>query len=96
MPSKSSPPPATRTRSDLAENVRRLRKGMNLNQEELAELADFHRTYVSQVECCNANITIGSLDRLAEVLGVTAVDLLLPPGEEASKDADAESRESES
>lgn len=47
-----------------------------LSQEQLAELADFHRTYVSQLERCVTNISIDGLERLAIALGVDIVDLL--------------------
>ena len=37
-------------RQRVAENLRRLRKERGLSQEVMAELAEFHRTYVSQLE----------------------------------------------
>lgn len=49
-----------------------------LSQEKTAELADFHRTYVSQLERCVTNISIDGLERLATALGVDIVDLLQP------------------
>jgi transcriptional regulator with XRE-family HTH domain len=52
---------------------------MHLSQEELGELANFHRTYVSQLECCKANISIDGLERIARILGVDTVELLQPP-----------------
>lgn len=63
-------------RRRIAENVRRLRKERGLSQEEMAELADFHRTYVSQLERCVTNISIDGLERLANALGVDIVTLL--------------------
>lgn len=74
MASKSSSPSNARTR--IATNIRRLRKARELSQEQLAELAQFHRTYVSQLERCVTNISIDGLERLAESLGVDIVDLL--------------------
>jgi transcriptional regulator with XRE-family HTH domain len=41
-----------------------------------AELADFHRTYVSQLERCVTNISIDGLERLAQALEIDVVDLL--------------------
>ena len=52
----------------VAENVRRLRKERGLSQEEMAELANFHRTYVSQLERCVTNISVGGLEKLAQAL----------------------------
>jgi len=47
-----------------------------LSQERLAELAQFHRTYVSQLERCVANISIDGVERLAGALGVDVSELL--------------------
>ena len=65
-------------RRRIAGNIRRLRKERGLSQEEMAELADFHRTYVSQLERCITNISVDGLERLAGALGVDIVDLLAP------------------
>ena len=42
----------------------------------MAELADFHRTYVSQLERCVSNISIDGLEKLAMALGVDILELL--------------------
>lgn len=63
-------------RRRVAENVRRLRKERGLSQEEMAELANFHRTYISQLERCVTNISVGGLEKLAQALGVDILDLL--------------------
>jgi len=57
-------------RTLLAANLQRLRLEQGHSQEHLAELAGFHRTYVSQVERRVANATIDNVERLANVLGV--------------------------
>lgn len=77
MPSKSPSPSSARER--IAVNIRRLRKIQGLSQEQLAELAEFHRTYVSQLERCVTNITIDGLERLAGALEVDIIELLLQP-----------------
>jgi transcriptional regulator with XRE-family HTH domain len=59
--------------------VKRFRIERNLSQEKLAELAGFHRTYVSQLERCVANISIDGLERLAISLSVDVTDLLAKP-----------------
>ena len=51
-------------RHRIAENVRRLRGERGLSQEKMAELADFHRTYISQLERCVTNISVDGLERL--------------------------------
>lgn len=79
MPSKSSPRSLPKARARAAANIRRLRTDQGLSQEQLAEAAEFHRTYVSQLERCVTNISIDGLERLAQALGVDIVELLQPP-----------------
>ena len=79
MPSKSSPRSLPKARARAAANIRRLRTAQELSQDQLAELAQFHRTYVSQLERCVTNISIDGLERLAQALGVDIVELLQPP-----------------
>ncbi|MGS1077610.1 helix-turn-helix domain-containing protein [Pseudoxanthomonas beigongshangi] len=74
MPKASS---AT-ARQRISANLKRLRKARDLSQEELAELGEFHRTYVSQLERCVTNISIDGLERLANALSVDVRDLLKP------------------
>lgn len=66
-------------RRRVSTNLKRLRAEKQLSQEQLAELAEFHRTYVSQLERCVTNISIDGLQRLAQALGVDVTDLLAPP-----------------
>lgn len=78
MPSKpGSSTHGARTR--IASNIRDLRKLKGLSQEQLAEVAEFHRTYVSQLERCVTNISIDGLERLAQALEVDIAELLKPP-----------------
>lgn len=79
MPSESLPTFPPSARSHVAANIRRRRKAKGLSQEKLGELAELHRTYVSQLERCKANISIDGLERIARVLGVDAAELLQPP-----------------
>ncbi|WP_372373055.1 helix-turn-helix domain-containing protein [Alcaligenes faecalis] len=68
-----------------------MRTERGLSQESMAELADFHRTYVSQLERCVTNISIDGLERIAHALGVDVVDLLAPTssdGEQGKPHAD--------
>ncbi|MGH9794607.1 MAG: helix-turn-helix domain-containing protein [Candidatus Acidiferrales bacterium] len=60
----------------VAQNVRLLRTGLGLSQEGLAEKCGLHRTYVGAIERGERNITLTTLSRLAEALGVAASALI--------------------
>ncbi|MEY7593164.1 helix-turn-helix domain-containing protein, partial [Klebsiella pneumoniae] len=59
------------------EKFAKISQGMS--QEKTAELANFHRTYVSQLERCVTNISIDGLERLAYALEVDVTELLRIP-----------------
>ncbi len=67
----------------FGEAVKRRRVELAVSQEELAELAGLHRTYISDVERAKRNITLKSAARIASSLGVTVNTLLenKPTGE---------------
>jgi transcriptional regulator with XRE-family HTH domain len=56
--------------SVFAGNVRRLRKERGLSQEELAEAAGVHRTYIGMIERGEKNVTIYNIERIALALQV--------------------------
>ena len=51
-------------------NVREVRQARGLSQEELADEAGIHRTYVSQIERGVINASMTTIDKLAISLGV--------------------------
>ena len=63
-------------RQRLGKNVRRLREGKGWSQEDYADRAGIHRTYVSDIERGKRNPTITVVEKLAAPLGVRAGDLL--------------------
>lgn len=60
----------------LAERVKRYRKERQWSQEELADRAGLHRTFVSQIERATKRSTIVTVERIAMALGVTCGQLL--------------------
>lgn len=60
----------------LADVIRKRREAAGLSQEELADRADMHRTYISLVERVKRNLSVDALDRIAAGLGVAASTLL--------------------
>ena len=65
-------------RQRFAQNLRAARLARGLSQEELADLAGLHRTYVGSVERGERNISIDSMERLAAATGLDVADLLVP------------------
>ena len=57
-------------------NLRRLRNELGVSQDEFADLAGLHRTYVGAVERGERNITLDTLQRIAAALKVDPVVLL--------------------
>ena len=57
-------------------NLRRVRRDRGLSQEEFAESLGVHRTYLGGVERGERNLTLQSLERLAERAGVSPLRLL--------------------
>ncbi len=48
---------------------------MKLTQEELAERAELHHTYIGQVERGEKNLTLTTLERIVNTLGVSYSEL---------------------
>ncbi len=60
----------------FAASARKLGYGLGISQEELAERADLHRTYIADLERASRNPTLLTIKTLAKGLGVSAADLL--------------------
>jgi transcriptional regulator with XRE-family HTH domain len=54
----------------LGKQIKHYRLERNYSQEELANKADVHRTYIGMVERGEKNITISSLKKIADALEV--------------------------
>jgi transcriptional regulator with XRE-family HTH domain len=63
-------------RARFAVNLRFARLAIGLSQEELGARSGLHRNYIGSVERNEKNISIDSMERIANVLGVDVVDLL--------------------
>jgi transcriptional regulator with XRE-family HTH domain len=63
-------------RSRLGRNVRQLREAKGWSQEDYADRAGIHRTYVSDIERGRRNPTITVVEKLAQPLGVATGSLL--------------------
>lgn len=56
--------------------LRVLREAAGLSQEQLADLAEIHRTYVGSVERGERNLSLLNMYSLADALGIPVTDLL--------------------
>ena len=62
--------------ASLGRVIRERRESMNITQEELAELTDFDRTYISLVERGKRNLSVLNLQVIASALNQKVSDLL--------------------
>lgn len=65
-------------RAILATNLRAFRKAKGYSQDEFAALCGLHRTYVGSVERKERNVTLATLEMLADAMGTSAAALLMP------------------
>ena len=64
--------------------IRRRRRELDISQEELAELADLHRTYISSIERGDRNISIENIEKLCIALDISVSALFANYGIEAT------------
>ena len=66
-------------RADIRERfgfaVKARREALGLTQEDLAEKARIHRTYLSDVERGTRNLALVNIERLAAALGMSLAEL---------------------
>jgi transcriptional regulator with XRE-family HTH domain len=60
----------------VGRNLRRYRLARGYSQEAFAEVLGVHRTYMGGLERGERNLTLKSLERIAERLDVPALELL--------------------
>ena len=63
-------------RSTFAGKVRARRKELSLSQEELADRAELHRTFISQWKRGLTNVSIDNISRISAALAIEASALL--------------------
>lgn len=81
VPSSAMPasPSIVAVRKRVAENVKRLRAGVDLTQEQLAERAGLATRHLQKVEAGTVNATFKTVAALASGLGVDVGELFAPP-----------------
>jgi transcriptional regulator with XRE-family HTH domain len=71
--------PSSDVLTQVGANLRRLRNAAGLTQSELAVRAQVSRRTLINLEAGEANISLSGLDRLADALGATFVQLVSAP-----------------
>jgi len=64
----------------LGRNLRAHREAAGLSQEAFAEQLGFHRTYMGGLERGERNLSLRSVERIADRIGVEPLTLLGEPG----------------
>lgn len=86
MPKKELRRPSKKITETLADNLLAFRRQRQISQEELAELCHLHRTYIGSVERGERNVTLSTLEVLAQVVGVSIPSLLTPTNHDNKTD----------
>ena len=73
----------SKIRTSFASALKQWRSQRGLSQEELAERANLHRTYISDIERGARNVSLESINKLAGALEVSLPRLFSPPTAEA-------------
>lgn len=61
---------------EFGHRLRRLRTARGLSQERLGQIAGLDRTYISQAEAGRRNVTLSTIHKLADALGVVVSELV--------------------
>lgn len=61
----------------FGKNVKHHRTKMGLSQEKFAELCDLHRTYISDIECFQRNVSLENIQKIANAIGIESYELLI-------------------
>ena len=67
----------------IGDRIRRLRQIKGWSQEEFAALCGLHRTYMGHVERGEKNLSLSTMMRISDGLGILPTDLFKPMPKEA-------------
>ena len=65
----------------FAKNIVIHRHKLSMTQEQLADVCNYHRTYVGSVERGERNVTLATIEAFAKAFGVESYTLLLSSNE---------------
>ena len=67
----------------FSNNLKYYRNKLGISQEEFADKAGLHRTYISAVECGKRSISLDNIQKIAEALGIETYLLFIDKIEDA-------------
>jgi len=67
--------PKSEVLTTFGKRIQELRKQRGMTQEQLADAASLHRTYIGMIERAEKNITLINIEKLAKALKVSIRDL---------------------
>ncbi len=70
--------PSNKILLTIADNLKNFRASKKLSQEDFSGMSGLHRTYIGGIERCEKNMSLSTLEVLAETLGITVSELLTP------------------
>jgi len=70
-------------KSLLGNAIRTKRNDLGISQEELADRAGLHRTYISDIERGARNLSLESIDKLATALQISIASLFINAGDQS-------------
>jgi transcriptional regulator with XRE-family HTH domain len=68
--------PSSALLETLANNIRAFRASKGISQEELADICGLHRTYIGSVERRERNVTLSTLELIAQALEISVLEIL--------------------
>jgi transcriptional regulator with XRE-family HTH domain len=61
-------------------NLRKYRTERGYSQEKFAELCGLHRTYISDIECFQRNVSLINVQKISDALGVETYKMFIEEG----------------
>ena len=65
----------------FASNLKYYRNKMGVSQEQFADKAGLHRTYISAIECGKRSISLDNIQKIAEALEIETYLLFIDDGD---------------
>ena len=60
----------------IGKNIKKIRNEKNISQQDLAAVCNFEKSNMSRIESGKTNLTIGTLLKICEALGVRLTDVI--------------------